>query len=101
MTAAEYQAQHGRKGTATATKRPRPANPPPAPTSSPVAQEKPTFPQTLLQPQTHLIGPYAVQVGGRLHAEQLPDRLRVVVTGPADAAAVAGVLQVLRGLCET
>jgi len=33
-------------------------------------------------PRTYLVGPYAVALGGRLFSEQLPDRTRIVLTGP-------------------
>jgi hypothetical protein len=68
---------------ATPSKPSRPPNPPPEARASPVAKETPAFDTSTGSPRTHLVGSYALAVGGRLHAEQLPDRLRIVITGPA------------------
>jgi len=46
-------------------------------------KETPAFDTSTGSPCTHLVGQYALAVGGRLHAEQLPDRIRIVITGPA------------------
>lgn len=53
-------------------------------------------------PCTYLVGPYAVQRGGRLHQEQLADRERIVITGPlAEGLAVAVVAAVEAFLSAT
>jgi hypothetical protein len=58
-------------------------------------QESPAFVASPAGPRTFLVGPYALAVGGRLHAEQLPDRLRIVVTGPASPELTAALVAAL------
>jgi hypothetical protein len=59
------------------------------------AKEMPAFEPSPAGPRTHLVGPYALAVGGRLHAEQLPDRLRIVITGPASETLTAALVAAL------
>jgi hypothetical protein len=84
----------GQKGTATPRK---PAAPPKEPRQPAAPAERPVFAPSPAGPQTYLVGPYALSVGGRLHQEQLPDRCRIVITGPASeelpAALVAALTQ--------
>lgn len=83
-----------------------PASPAPSPKgktqpAAPKPATAPVFDASQAGPQTYLVGLYALSVGGRLHAEQLPDRLRIVVTGPASEALTAALVAALHHFTST
>ncbi len=92
MTSAEYQ-QLARKPPGSPATRPAPGAAGVSPVSPARSPQKPAFPASPATPETWLHGAAAVAVGGRLHAEQLPDRTRIVVTAPGcDRAGLAAAV---------
>jgi hypothetical protein len=102
LTSAEYRALNAPKTPATGPK--NALAPSPKGKTQPGEREAgtaPVFNASQAGPTTYLVGPYALSVGGRLHAEQLPDRLRIVVTGPASEALTAALVAALTQFVKT